>query len=78
MLPINIGVGVDISIKNLAEKIAKIVGYSGKILWDKSKPDGVARKLLDDSKIKSLGWKHEVDLDQGISITYKWYLDKIR
>jgi GDP-L-fucose synthase len=78
MLPINIGVGVDISIKDLAKKISKIIGYSGKILWDKSKPDGAVRKLLDDSKIKSLGWVNEVDLDQGISITYEWYLDNIR
>ncbi len=75
MLPINIGVGSDISIKNLAEKISKIVGYSGKIIWDQSKPDGASRKLLDNSKIKSLGWKHEVELDLGISLTYKWYLE---
>ena len=78
MLPINIGVGVDISIKELAKKIAKIIGYSGEILWDESKPDGSARKLLDNSRIKSLGWGHEVDLDHGISITYKWYLDNMR
>ena len=66
------------SFKDLAKKISKIIGYSGKILWDKSKPDGAVRKLLDDSKIKSLGWVNEVDLDQGISITYEWYLDNIR
>jgi GDP-L-fucose synthase len=78
IFPINIGVGSDISIKKLAEKISKIVGYSGKIIWDKTKPDGASRKLLDDSKIKSLGWEHEVELDLGISLTYKWYLENNR
>jgi GDP-L-fucose synthase len=78
MLPINIGVGSDISIKKLADKISKIVEYSGKIIWDESKPDGASRKLLDNSKIKSLGWKQEVGLDHGISLTYKWYLENIR
>lgn len=77
MFPINIGVGSDISVKNLAEKISKIVGYSGKIIWDQSKPDGAPRKLLDNSRIKSLGWKHEVALEIGISLTYKWYLEKL-
>ena len=78
MLPINIGVGSDISIHKLAEKISKIVGYSGKVLWDKAKPDGAPRKLLDNSKITSLGWMPEVELDQGILETYKWYLDNFR
>lgn len=78
LFPINIGVGSDISIKKLANKISKIVGYSGKIIWDKTKPDGASRKLLDDSKIKSLGWEHEVELDLGISLTYKWYLENNR
>jgi GDP-L-fucose synthase len=77
ILPINIGVGSDISIKSLAEKICKIVGYSGTIIWDKSKPDGVSRKLLDNSKITSLGWKHEMQLELGLKLTYQWYLDNI-
>ena len=77
ILPINIGVGSDISIKSLAEKISKIVGYSGAIVWDKSKPDGVSRKLLDNSKITSLGWKHEMQLESGLKHTYQWYLDNI-
>ena len=78
ILPINIGVGSDISIKSLAEKISKIVGYSGAIVWDKSKPDGVSRKLLDNSKITSLGWKLEMQLDSGLKHTYQWYLDNIK
>jgi GDP-L-fucose synthase len=75
ILPINIGIGSDISIKSLAEKISKIVGFSGTIEWDKSKPDGVPRKLLDNSKIKSLGWKYEMQLESGLKRTYQWYLD---
>ena len=78
ILPINIGVGSDISIKSLAEKISKIVGYSGAIVWDKSKPDGVPRKLLDNIKITSLGWKHEMQLESGLKLTYQWYLDNIK
>jgi GDP-L-fucose synthase len=77
-LPINIGVGSDISIKDLAIKIAKIVGYLGKIEWDTSKPDGSSRKLLDSSKIKSLGWNHKMDLDSGLKYTYKWYLEHLK
>ena len=78
ILPINIGVGSDISIKSLADKISKIVGYSGAIVWDKSKPDGVPRKLLDNSEITLLGWKHEMQLESGLKHTYQWYLDNIK
>ena len=76
-LPVNIGVGVDISIKELAEKIAKIVGYSGIIGWDSSKPDGAPRKLLDNTKIKKTGWKAKTSFSSGIKLTYQWYLDNI-
>ena len=76
-LPINIGVGVDISIKELAEKIAQIVGYSGTIEWDTSKPDGAPRKLLDNGRIKSIGWKPQTDFDMGLKLTYQWFLDNI-
>lgn len=70
---INIGTGVDLSIKELAEKIKKIVGHKGRIVWDKSKPDGTPRKLLNVDKIHKLGWKHKIDLDAGIKKTYQWY-----
>jgi len=76
-LPINIGVGFDISIKELAKKISRIVGYSGTIEWDTSKPDGAPRKLLDSSRIKSMGWKVETDFDAELKLTYQWYLDNI-
>lgn len=73
---INIGTGVDLSIKSLAEKTKKIVGYGGKIVWDKTKPDGTPRKLLNVSKLRKLGWKYRVDLDSGIKKTYTWYKEK--
>ena len=71
---INIGTGVDISIKELAETIKKIVGYRGKLYFDQSKPDGTAVKLTNPSKLHSLGWKHSVELEEGIERVYKWYL----
>lgn len=72
---INIGVGEDLSIKELADIICKIMDYGGKIKWDKSKPDGTPRKLLDISKISELGWKAETNLKEGISKIYNWYLN---
>ena len=72
---INVGCGVDISIADLAVKIAGIVEYSGEIRFDHSKPDGTPRKLLDVSKIKALGWKPQIDLAEGIRQTYAWYLE---
>ena len=66
---LNVGTGKDISIKKLAEKIAKITEFEGEIKWDKSKPDGTPRKLLDISKIKNLGWEAKIDLDIGIRNT---------
>ncbi len=72
---VNIGTGADLSIKSLVEKIKKVSGYSGKIVWDKSKPDGTPRKLLDVSKLHKLGWKHKINIDDGIKKTYEWYKD---
>jgi len=69
----NIGVGTDITIKELAQKIAGLVGYSGAIQFDSTKPDGTPRKLLDVSKIKSLGWTPKVSLDEGLKRLYDWY-----
>ena len=73
---INVGTGEDISIKDLAEVIKKIVGYNGKIIWDSSKPDGMPRKLLDLSKIKTLGWRYKINLETGIKTTYEWFKKK--
>jgi GDP-L-fucose synthase len=77
-LPLNIGVGSDVSIKELAELIAGVVGYNGRIEWDLTKPDGAPRKLLDSARIQSLGWKPNVGLAEGLAHTYQWYMDNIR
>ena len=77
ILPINIGVGYDISIKLLAEKISRIIGYQGKIEWDKSMPDGAPSKLLDSGRVESLGWRAKVNLNDGIKQLYQWYLKYI-
>jgi len=73
----NVGTGTDLSIKDLAEKIQKIVGHQGEIQWDSSKPDGTPRKLLDVSKLHQEGWHHQIDLDEGIQSTYNWFKSHI-
>lgn len=71
----NVGTGVDLTIKELAQMIQEIVGHQGEIIWDDTKPDGTPRKLMDISKMHALGWKHQVDLAQGIKKTYGWFLE---
>ncbi|MFD2100198.1 GDP-L-fucose synthase family protein [Flagellimonas iocasae] len=71
---INIGSGEDISIEELAVKVQEIVGFQGEIIKDTSKPDGMPRKLMDNSKIHNLGWSHEISLMEGLDKTYKWFL----
>ncbi len=73
---INIGTGMDISIKELAFLIKKAVGYDGEIVFDKSKPEGMPRKLLDVTKINSIGWQYAIELNEGLEKTYKWYVGK--
>lgn len=73
----NIGTGKDISIRELAETIQKVVGHQGIILWDTSKPDGTPRKLMDISKMKEIGWKYSTELEEGIKKTYEWFLNNI-
>ena len=70
---INIGTGVDISIKELAQTIKKIVGYKGELYFNADKPDGTMVKLTDPSKLHSLGWRHKVELEEGIRRVYEWY-----
>ncbi len=70
---VNVGTGEDVSIKELAELIQKLVGFKGSITWDLSKPDGTPRKLLDVSRLHSLGWKYKVGLEEGIKQTIGWY-----
>jgi GDP-L-fucose synthase len=72
---INVGVGEDISIKELAELIEQVVGFEGEIQWDSSKPDGTPRKLLDVTRLESLGWKAQISLDEGIRKTYQWFIE---
>ena len=76
-LPLNLGTGRDFSIRELAETIARVVGYSGAIEWDTSKPDGAPMKLLDSSRLRAFGWKPAVDFETGLKGTYQWYLDNV-
>ena len=73
----NVGSGIDVTIKELAETVQKIVGHEGDIIWDTEKPDGTPRKLMDVSKMHQLGWKHKVELNEGIKKTYHWFLENI-
>ena len=70
---INVGTGEDITIQTLAEMIADVVGFKGDIVWDKNKPDGTYRKVLNTNKIKNLGWFPKITLEEGIKTTYEWY-----
>lgn len=73
----NVGTGEDLTIKELALTIQKIIGHTGDIIWDDTKPDGTPRKLMDVSKMHDLGWKHQVNLEAGIQLTYDWFLKNI-
>lgn len=71
---INVGTGIDCTIKELVETVSKVVGYQGEIEWDTSKPDGTPRKLMDVSRLKRLGWEAKISLEEGLSKTYQWFL----
>lgn len=73
---INLGTGEDVTIRDLARIVKEVVGYTGNLVFDASKPDGPLRKLEDVSRIHTLGWSHMIDLQQGIAKTYEWYLEK--
>ena len=70
---INIGTGKELTIRELAELVRQTVGYSGEIRWDRSKPDGTMRKLTDPSKLHSLGWRHRMEIEDGVPALYRWY-----
>jgi GDP-L-fucose synthase len=70
---VNIGCGEDLTIRNLATLVAKAVGYDGEVSWDRSKPDGTPRKLLDTSRLNGLGWKPRIALSAGIRDAYRWF-----
>ena len=74
---LNVGVGEDVSIKELAESVKEVIGYEGELIFDTSKPDGTPRKLLDVSKLHAIGWKAEVHLEDVIKSTYEWFLDNM-
>ena len=74
---VNVGTSRDVTIKELAESIAKVVGYTGKIGWDTTKPNGNPRKLLDSSKAKMLGWEPKTPFEVGLTKTYHWYLENV-
>jgi len=73
-IAINIGSGQELSIKNLAYLVAKIVGFSGEIVFDLERPNGTPRKLLDSTRIEEFGWKAQINLETGIAATYDWFL----
>ena len=75
---LNVGTGIDLSIKELAEMIASITSYKGEIIWNKDKPDGTFRKLLNVSKLENLGWKSKISLEEGLIITYKDYKKELK
>ncbi|MEW6438472.1 MAG: GDP-L-fucose synthase [Pseudomonadota bacterium] len=73
--PVNCGAGSDLSIRELAEKISRVVGFEGRLTFDTSMPDGTPRKLIDSSRLAALGWRPRIGLDEGIADTYKWFLE---
>lgn len=75
---INVGTGKEITIKGLAERIQEVIGFEGAIVWDASKPDGTMRKLTDVSKLNGLGWKHQVEIEDGVQRMYEWYLEDMK
>jgi GDP-L-fucose synthase len=75
--PVNVGTGGDLSIRELAELVARVVGYAGRIEWDTSKPDGTPRKLLDVTPLRALGWAPSIPLEDGIRTTHEWYVTHV-
>ena len=74
---VNIGTGEEVSIKTLAETVKKIVGYTGRINWNRDMPDGTPRKLADVSRLHALGWRHKTGLEEGIRLSYDWFRENI-
>jgi len=72
---VNVGSGDDVTIRDLAELVKKVVGFNGEIVCDTSKPDGTPRKLMDSNLLRNLGWSPRTSLDQGVSDVYRWFLN---
>jgi GDP-L-fucose synthase len=75
---LNIGSGEETTIRELAERVAEVVGFSGRLEWDTTKPDGTPRKALDSSRLFALGWRSQVPLGEGLKRTYAWYVHVVR
>ncbi|XP_024032667.1 putative GDP-L-fucose synthase 2, partial [Morus notabilis] len=75
---VNVGSGKEVTIKELAELVKEVVGFEGELVWDRSKPDGTPRKLMDSSKLVGLGWTPKISLKEGLVDTYKWYLEYVK
>ena len=74
---VNVGTGQDVTIRELAETVARVVGFAGRIAFDPSRPEGTPRKLLEVSRLKALGWSPAIGLEEGVADTYRWFLDNI-
>lgn len=74
---VNVGSGKEVTIKELAELVAEVVGFKGELVWDSTKPDGTPRKLMDSSKLATMGWEPRIPLKEGLAETYSWYLDNV-
>jgi GDP-L-fucose synthase len=72
---INVGTGLDCTIRELAETIARVTGYGGRLVWDRSKPDGTPRKLMDVSRLAALGWRAGIGLEDGLRDAYRWFVE---
>ena len=75
---INVGTGKELTIKALSELVVKAVGFEGEVVWDSTKPDGTPRKLIDVSKLHSLGWTHKVEIEDGVRMLFDWYQDSLK
>jgi GDP-L-fucose synthase len=75
--PVNIGVGEDLTIRELAERVKQVVGFEGEIAFDTSRPDGALQKLLDISRLREMGWKAQTPLIEGVAKAYEWYLQSL-
>ena len=75
---INVGTGKELTIKALAQLVVEAVGFEGEVVWDATKPDGTPRKLIDVSKLHSLGWKHKVEIEDGVKKLFEWYQDSLK
>ena len=73
---INVGTGVDCTIREMAETMKRVVGFTGELLFDATKPDGTARKLMDVSRLAGLGWHSSITLEEGLGVTYRWFQDE--